>query len=252
MTLSVLNVCKKYPRLRGRSKSEGTIAVVDVSFTLEPGKTIGVIGESGSGKSTLGRMVLNLETPTGGEILLDGVNTKKMDAQRVIDFRKAVQPVFQDPRSGLNWKHSIAHIIAEPLMNARYNRKAIAARSLELLDQVRLTPQVLKRKPRELSGGMLQRIAIARALALNPRYLVCDEILSALDVSIQAGVVNLLLDLQRERDLSMLFISHDLEIVRHMSDDVIVLHGGVVVEQGSAVEIYKHPKAEYTKYLLGS
>jgi peptide/nickel transport system ATP-binding protein len=249
MTLRGSGLRKEYPA-RGRAGGS-TVAVQDASFVLEAGRTIGVVGESGSGKSTLGRLALGIEEPTAGHLYLDGVDVSGLQKGTVRAFKKAVQPIFQDPRSALNWRHSVDTIVNEPLVNDGLDRAARAVRVRELLDQVQLPETVIRRKPRELSGGMLQRVAIARALALQPRYLICDEVLSALDMSVQAGVVNLLLQLQRDQDLAMLFISHDLDVVRHMSDDVIVMCRGEVVESGPADEVYRNPQDEYTRYLLG-
>ena len=249
--IEVASVRKEFPSPSGGRKGT-TVAVAGASFVLAPGRTFGIVGESGSGKSTLGRLVLGLETPTSGSVTLDGIDISTGDRAAKRAFRKRVQPVFQDPRSALNWKHSIREILTEPLANIGVSRSQALRRAEELLEQVHLPVTVLARRPRELSGGMLQRVAIARALALDPEYLVCDEVLSALDVSIQAGIVNLLLALQRDTGLAMLFISHDLEVVRHISDDVLVMNQGEVVEQGDAEAVYGNPQHEYTRYLLGA
>jgi peptide/nickel transport system ATP-binding protein len=249
MTLRGAGLRKEYAA-RGKG-GHSTVAVQDASFELNAGRTIGVVGESGSGKSTLGRLALGIETPTAGHIFLDGTDFSTLRHDNVRAFKKAVQPIFQDPRSALNWRHSVDTIVNEPLVNDGLGKAERSVRVGELLDQVQLPAAVIRRKPRELSGGMLQRVAIARALALRPRYLICDEVLSALDMSVQAGVVNLLLQLQREQDLAMLFISHDLDVVRHMSDEVLVMCQGEVVEQGPAEDIYQNPQHQYTRYLLG-
>jgi peptide/nickel transport system ATP-binding protein len=248
MTLSARGLRKVYP---GHSKAGGdVVAVADASFDLREGQTVGVVGESGSGKSTLGRLMLGLDAPTAGVVALGDVDLATMSRADFREFRRSVQPIFQDPRSALNWRHSIGRILAEPLVNARQPKAMRERRVREVLDEVRLPSFVLGRRPRELSGGMLQRVAIGRALALRPRYLICDEVLSALDASVRAGIVNLLLSLQEEHQLAMLFISHDLETVRHMSDTVLVMWRGDVVESGPASDVYDHPQHEYTRYLM--
>lgn len=253
MTIEAKAVSKHFTHRSARSGARPTtVAVNEVSFTLEPGTTLGVVGESGSGKSTLARLTLGLLPATSGRIELEGEDISGLDAEGMKRFRRAVQPVFQDPRSALNWKHSIEVIVTEPLVNYRVGSRAFRRqRAAELLEQVRLSSTILKRKAPELSGGMLQRVAIARALALDPTYLICDEPLSALDVSVQAGVINLLLELQEGRGLAMMFISHDLEIVRHVSDHVLVMYGGDVVEQAPAQRLYESPTHSYTRHLLG-
>ena len=230
---------------------EATIAVDAVDCSIRPGQTLGVVGESGSGKSTLARLMLGLLTPTSGHVTFED---RRLSAFRRPDwrsFRHSVQPIFQDPRSSLNWRHSIEAIITEPLRNFGLGAGESHSKALELLEQVRLPTQVLKRPTSDVSGGQLQRVAIARALALDPTYLVCDEPLSALDVSVQAGVLNLLLDLQSRRNLAMMFISHDLEVVRHVSDRVIVMYRGAVMEDAPAVDLYRKPRHPYTQVLLG-
>ena len=253
MTIEAKAVSKHFTQRSARSSARPTtVAVNEVSFTLAPGKTIGVVGESGSGKSTLARLTLGLLQATNGCIELDGEDIAGLGREGIKRFRRSVQPVFQDPRSALNWKHSIEVIVTEPLVNFRIgSRTQRRQRAVELLDQVRLSPTILKRKAPELSGGMLQRVAIARALALDPTYLICDEPLSALDVSVQAGVINILLELQESKGLAMMFISHDLEIVRHVSDHVLVMYGGDVVEQAPALRLYENPTHPYTRHLLG-
>ena len=253
MSLRAIDLsCAFAARRRWPSKVEGVLAVDKASLELVPGRTFGIVGESGSGKSTLARMLLGLLPPTGGRIEFEEKNTAAFTRGQWLQFRRAVQPVFQDPRSALNPKHSIETIIGEPLQNfGQRQRAARRSRATVLLEQVHLTAAVLPRKPPELSGGQLQRVAIARALALDPAYLVCDEPLSALDVSVQAGVVNLLLELQQKKNLAMLFISHDLDVVRHMSDTVAVMWRGQIVERGDARSIASKPTHAYTRQLLG-
>ena len=231
--------------------TEITIGVDSVDCSVEPGQTLGVVGESGSGKSTLARLMLGLIEPTSGRIEFEGRAIARFGRAQWRDFRRAVQPIFQDPRSALNWRHSIQTIITEPLGNFGVGSQEQKTRALGLLEQVRLPTHVLQRQTSDVSGGQLQRVAIARALALDPRYLICDEPLSALDVSVQAGVLNLLLDLQSSRRLAMMFISHDLEVVRHVSDRVIVMYHGAVMEDAPAVDLYRQPRHPYTQVLMG-
>jgi peptide/nickel transport system ATP-binding protein len=229
-----------------------TVALENVRFELTPGTTLGVVGESGSGKSTLARLALGLLQPTAGVVSFDGRSLASMSGTEMRAFRRTVQPVFQDPRSALNPKLSLAAIVTEPLLNYGVgNRDTRRGKASELLEHVRLSPRLLDRRPPDVSGGQLQRIAIARALSLDPTYLICDEPLSALDVSVQAGIMNLLMDLQTSRKLAMMFISHDLGRVRHISDYVLVMHRGHVVEEGPADTIYSDPKHEYTRTLMG-
>ena len=230
---------------------ELTIAVDRVDCSVEPGQTLGVVGESGSGKSTLARLMLGLLEPTSGRIEFDRKPIAQFGRAQWRAFRQAVQPIFQDPRSSLNWRHSIQTIITEPLGNFGYGQEERIRRAHVLLEQVRLPTHILRRQTSDVSGGQLQRVAIARALALDPLYLICDEPLSALDVSVQAGVLNLLLELQSSRRLAMMFISHDLEAVRHVSDRVIVMYHGAVMEDAPAVDLYRQPRHPYTQVLLG-
>jgi oligopeptide/dipeptide ABC transporter ATP-binding protein len=210
-----------------------------------------VVGESGSGKSTLARLMLGLLAPSSGHVEFEGKSLSSFGHGQWRAFRHAVQPIFQDPRSSLNWRHSIERIITEPLQNFGQGSAERGRRALALLDQVRLPTHIMQRQTSDVSGGQLQRVAIARALALDPSYLICDEPLSALDVSVQAGVLNLLLDLQASRHLAMMFISHDLEVVRHVSDRIIVMYRGAVMEDATATDFYKQPRHPYTQVLLG-
>lgn len=235
-----------------RAKGWGTdklVAVNDVSIEIKEGETLGLVGESGCGKSTLGRVVLNLHPATSGSIMLRGKNLLNLSARQFRAVRKEMQVVFQDPYASLDPRMSIAEIIAEPL---RINGIYDAARVTELLNQVGLSPEAASRKPSEFSGGQRQRIAIARALALRPNLLILDEAVSALDVSIQAQIVNLLQDLQKELGLSYLFISHDLSVVRHISDRVAVMYLGQIVETGTRDQVFDAPAHPYTQALLSA
>lgn len=252
MSLAAIDVSKRFPLgQRWPLKSEFTIGVDGVTCEVTPGQTLGVVGESGSGKSTLARLMLGLLKPSAGHIDFDRQPLSGFGRGSWRTFRQSVQPIFQDPRSSLNWRHSIERIITEPLQNFGQTRDQRAKRARALLDQVRLPTHILKRQTSDVSGGQLQRVAIARALALDPKYLICDEPLSALDVSVQAGVLNLLLDLQASRNLAMMFISHDLEVVRHVSDRVIVMYRGAVMEDAPAEDLYRQPRHPYTQVLLG-
>jgi len=252
VSLAAVGVTKRF--FLGRRwplQAEYTIGVDGVTCEVAPGQTLGVVGESGSGKSTLARLMLGLLAPSAGRIEFEGKPLSGFGSGAWRSFRHSVQPIFQDPRSSLNWRHSIERIITEPLQNFGQDRAERSKRAVELLEQVRLPTHILKRQTSDVSGGQLQRVAIARALALDPRYLVCDEPLSALDVSVQAGVLNLLLDLQSSRKLAMMFISHDLEVVRHVSDRVIVMYRGAVMEDATAGDFYRTPRHPYTQVLLG-
>lgn len=252
MSLVAIAVSKRFSLgQRWPLKAAYTIGVDRVTCEVIPGQTLGVVGESGSGKSTLARLMLGLLTPSAGHVEFDGQSLAGFGHGRWRSFRQSVQPIFQDPRSSLNWRHSIERIITEPLQNFGQTPDQRAKRALALLEQVRLPTHILKRQTSDVSGGQLQRVAIARALALDPKYLICDEPLSALDVSVQAGVLNLLLDLQASRNLAMMFISHDLEVVRHVSDRVIVMYRGAVMEDAPAGDLYRQPRHPYTQVLLG-
>jgi peptide/nickel transport system ATP-binding protein len=231
---------------------KSTTAVDQVSFEILKGETLGIVGESGCGKTTLGRTLLRLITPASGEIIYKGEDLATISGAALKQLRKNVQLVFQDPYSSLNPRLTIGSAIAEPMEVAgiesdkKLRRKKVA----ELLEQVDLSPDVQNRYPHEFSGGQRQRIVIARALALDPSLLVCDESVSALDVSVQAQVLNLLNDLKRDLGLTLVFISHDLSVVRYMSDRILVMNKGRIEESGTAEEIYNRPKSDYTKKLL--
>lgn len=236
-----------------RGSKEDFRAVSDVSFAIPRGETVAIVGESGSGKTTTARMILKVIEPTNGEIRFDGQDVAKLKGRDLKQFRQRVQPIFQDPYSSLNPMFSIERIITEPLeFYKRGSAKERAARVRQLLDDVALPETMLRRYPSELSGGQRQRVAIARALALSPDLIVCDEPVSALDVLVQDQVLTLLRDLQREYGLSYLFISHDLAVVRLISDYVCVMKDGALVEAASSEEIFTNPRDPYTRRLLAS
>ncbi|GEK86199.1 ABC transporter ATP-binding protein [Microbacterium aerolatum] len=251
-SLEARNLVKDFT-LRSGLRTSILHAVKDVSFTIEAGRTIALVGESGSGKSTIARMLMKLETPTSGEILLDGKPTGS-GGRDVAAYRSEVQMVFQDPFASLNPYHTIAHHLERPVRLHHPDLKGdeVRGRVLELLERVRLSPaeSFADRRPHELSGGQRQRVAIARALAPGARFIVADEPVSMLDVSIRLGVLNLLAHLQREDDLGVLYITHDLATARHFSDEIMVLYRGDVVERGPSDEIILNPQHEYTKRLL--
>jgi peptide/nickel transport system ATP-binding protein len=236
----------------GKTLAQHT-AVDDVSFTIFKGETLGLVGESGCGKTTLGRTLLRLIEPTKGRIIYHNSDITNYDKHQLKQFRKEVQLVFQDPFSSLNPRLTIGEAIEEPQKVLLHHQKQKRQNTTkDLLEKVNLSPSMTNRYPHEFSGGQRQRIVIARALALNPGLLVCDESVSALDVSVQAQVLNLLNDLKKEFGLTMLFISHDLSVVRYMCDRIMVMNKGKIVESGTAEEVYEHPKSEYTKQLLSA
>ena len=227
-------------------------AVNDVTFDVYPGETLGLVGESGCGKTTIGRTILRLEEPTEGSMIYKGQDIAKMNADELRSFRKEVQIIFQDPYSSLNPRMTIGNAIMEPMqvhniLNSDEERKE---KVKELLTKVSLDPSHFYRYPHEFSGGQRQRIGIARALAVNPKFIICDESVSALDVSVQAQVLNLLNDLKEEFGLTYIFISHDLSVVKYMSDRMVVMQEGKIEEMGDADQIYNTPKTEYTKRLI--
>ena len=242
---------QKPPSLFG-PKNEAIKAVTDVSFQIERGTTVGLVGESGSGKTTIGKALLKLEKATSGEVLFEGKNILPFSEEEFRPFRRRMQMIFQDPYGSLNPRMSIGQIIGEPLEIhfPEMNRNERKDRVAELLDLVELTPDFVDRYPHEFSGGQRQRIGIARALAVKPDFIVCDEAVSALDVSVQAQVVNLLQDLQEQLGLTYLFIAHDLAVVEHISDEILVMYRGEIVEAASASEIYSNPQHKYTRRLL--
>jgi peptide/nickel transport system ATP-binding protein/oligopeptide transport system ATP-binding protein len=229
-------------------------AVDDVSFDIEPGQTVGLVGESGSGKTTVGRTLLKLTPATSGEVFYDGRDILPMSEAEFRPLRKDMQMIFQDPFGSLNPRMTIGAILAEPLEIhfPQMTKDDRRARVAELLRLVGLPADAMGRYPHEFSGGQRQRIGIARALAVKPKFIVCDEPVSALDVSVQAQIVNLLQDLQEQLGIAYLFIAHDLAVVEHVSDHVIVMHRGKIVESAPAGAIYEDPQHEYTKKLLSA
>ena len=231
-------------------------AVEDVSFSIGRGKTLGVVGESGCGKSTTGRCVLRLIEPTAGEVFYDGVDICKLKRKQMLERRRDMQIIFQDPYSSLNPSSTVMETIAKPLklnnIIPNASKKDIENRVLELMDTVGLAERLINTYPHELDGGRRQRIGIARALAMEPKFIVCDEPVSALDVSIQAQILNLLKKLQREMGLTYMFITHDLSVVKHISDDILVMYLGKVVEKAPVDELFDNPMHPYTKALLSA
>ncbi|MBD8537069.1 MULTISPECIES: ABC transporter ATP-binding protein [Plantibacter] len=236
-----------------RARTTQFRAVDDVGFAVRAGETLGIVGESGSGKSTTARMIAKLIEPTAGTITFDGEDVTTARGPALAAFRAKVQVVFQDPFSSLNPRHTVERIVSAPLdyqgITPKQGKRALVR---DLLDRVGLNPDHLQRYPRQFSGGQAQRIGIARALAVSPKLVICDEAVSALDVSVQARIIDLLRDLQAERGLSYLFIAHDLAVVRQIAHDVAVMHRGKVVEQGDREAIFDHPQDEYTKTLLAA
>ena len=229
-------------------------AVDDVSFTLDKGKTLGVVGESGCGKSTTGRAILRLLEPTGGEVLFEGEDLNKLNKEEMRKKRKDLQIIFQDPFSSLNPRKTISQTIAEALKLNKIvtDKQQMQQRVLELMDTVGLAERLYNTYPHELDGGRRQRIGIARALAVNPKFIVCDEPVSALDVSIQAQILNLMEDLQEKMGLTYMFITHDLSVVHHFSNDIAVMYLGKLIEKAPSDELFKNPTHPYTQALLSA
>ena len=254
--LEVRNLRTWFPVTGGvfRRHVDDIKAVDDVSFTVEAGTTVGLVGESGSGKSTIGKTILKLVPATSGQILFDGRDVLPMAENEFRPIRREIQMIFQDPFGSLNPRHTIFQIVGEaleihfPAMSRDDRRERVS----ELMRQVGLKPDMMERYPHEFSGGQRQRIGIARALAVKPKFIVCDEPVSALDVSVQAQIVNLLQDLQAELGLTYLFIAHDLAVVEHVSDHVLVMYRGKIVESATAEAIYENPQHDYTKKLLAA
>ena len=253
--LEVRNLKKHFPIKTGiLSRTTGDVRAVDgVSFILERGETLGLVGESGCGKTTVGRSILRLIEPTSGQVTFNGQDLLELDREQMRQVRASLQIIFQDPFSSLDPRMSVGQIIAEPIRNhLKASRAEMRERVAYLMDKVGLHPEQMSRYPHEFSGGQRQRIGIARALALNPMAIVCDEPISALDVSIQAQVINLLVQLQEEMDLSYLFIAHDLSVVEHISDRVAVMYLGRFVELATDRELYQNPQHPYTQALLSA
>lgn len=254
--VSVKHLKKYFPLGKGFffSRKAGTIkAVDDVSFDIYKGETLGVVGESGCGKSTTGRAILHLEKPTSGQVIIDGRDLGLMNAKEIRQMRPEMQMIFQDSYASLNPRHAIGNIIAEPMkIHTDMKEKQIRARVMDLLEMVGLNPNHFNRFSHEFSGGQRQRINIARSLSLNPKFVVCDEPISALDVSIQAQVINLFQDLQRELGLTYLFIAHDLSMVQHISDRVAVMYLGKIMELTTRDNLFNNPLHPYTQSLISA
>ncbi len=247
--LSLENLSKTYPGAGGSTVK----AVTDVSLEIKPGEVLGIVGESGCGKSTLGRTLLRLIEPNGGRILFEGKDITALSRGALKPFRRDMQVIFQDPFGSLNPRHSVGAIIAEPLkVHGIGNRASRQARVAELLSLVGLPEDAASRYPHEFSGGQRQRIAIARALALNPKLLIADEAVSALDVSIQSQIINLIAELQEKLGLAIIFISHDLSVIRHVSDRIAVMYLGRIIEIGPSEAIMETPRHPYTQALLSA
>jgi peptide/nickel transport system ATP-binding protein len=253
--VSVRNLRKEFPIRKGvLSRQVGAVkAVNDVSFDVARGETLGVVGESGCGKTTTGRTILRLIEPTSGEIRFEGRDVKSMGTSELRALRREMQIIFQDPVSSLNPRMTVGAIIREGLTIHKLAEGAAAdARVRQLLQEVGLRPEYSNRYPHEFSGGQRQRIGIARALSVEPKFIVCDEPVSALDVSVQAQVINLLEDLQRDHDLTYMFIAHDLSVVEHIADRVAVMYLGKIVELATAEDLYREPLMPYTQALLSA
>ena len=229
-------------------------AVDDVSFTIERGKTLGIVGESGCGKSTTGRCIMRLIEPTSGQVIFDGVDLASLSGRQMRKARKDIQIIFQDPFSSLDPRQTVLQAIAEPIIQNKLisGAAAIEKRVLELMETVGLAERLINSYPHELDGGRRQRIGIARALSVEPKLIICDEPVSALDVSIQAQILNLLEDLQEKLGLTYIFITHDLSVVNHFSDDIAVMYLGKMVEKAPAEELFANPTHPYTKALLSA
>ncbi|SCY21577.1 ABC transporter ATP-binding protein [Alkaliphilus peptidifermentans] len=232
---------------------KGNLHAVDgIDIKIQKGSTLGVVGESGCGKSTLGRAILRLLEPTDGKILFEGKNIVNYSRKEMIEMRKQMQIIFQDPYASLNPRMTVSEIIAEPIKVCKTitNKTEIDNKIFELMETVGLAERFVNTYPHELDGGRRQRIGIARALVLDPKFIVCDEPVSALDVSIQAQILNLMMDLQESRDLTYMFITHDLSVVKHISNEIMVMYMGKCVEKASSDELFSNPLHPYTKALL--
>ena len=229
-------------------------AVDDISFSIDSGKTLGIVGESGCGKTTAGRAILRLEEPTGGQVIFDGVDVTALSKREMREMRRNMQIIFQDPFSSLNPRKTVSQTIEEPIRLAGLipDRNERFMRVMELMDTVGLAERLINTYPHELDGGRRQRIGIARALALNPKFVVCDEPVSALDVSIQAQILNLMKQIQKATGITYIFITHDLSVVNHVSDDIAVMYLGRMIEKAPSEELFANPLHPYTKALLSA
>jgi len=251
--LKVENLVKRYGKRTFADAREDLLALDGVSFTILPGTTLAVVGESGSGKSTLASCLACLESPTTGNIWFEGKDLVKLGERQLRQVRPQIQLIFQDPASSLNSRWSVLEILVEPLLLQRkFNREEMKQRAGSLLERVGLSPDIMQRPPAQLSGGQRQRLAIARALALEPKLLILDEALSALDCSVQAQIANLLIDLQTSLGTAYLFITHDLAMAAHLADEIAVMNRGRIVEQGPVEKILKQPQHETTRHLLAA
>lgn len=257
IVISAENIRKEYVTkkhlITGKIK-EKYVAVKNASFDIEEGKTVGIVGESGSGKSTIGEIVGGLQEPTFGNVFYYGKNIKEMSENEYRDYRKSVQFIFQDPKGSMDPNYIISDILSMPLITTNIAKNKNEAKKIidEMLLRVGLELSVKNKYPAEISGGQCQRAAIARALIVNPKLIICDEPVSALDVSIQAQILNLLRELQREMNISYIFISHDIGVVNYMSDTILVMSNGTIVESGDAKNVLLNPKEKYTKRLIDS
>ncbi len=254
--LDVRNLKMYFPLTRGLvfQRTVGYVrAVDDISFSIERGKTLGLVGESGSGKTTIARTLVRLYKPTAGQLLFEGQDLANIEGEALREIRQRIQMVFQDPYASLNPRFTIGSLISEPMhIYNQGSKQLIHERTVELLRVVGLRPEYIDRYPHEFSGGQRQRIAVARALAINPEFVIADEPVSALDVSVRAQVLNLLQRLQKEFELTYLFVSHDLSVVRHVADRIAVMYLGKIVELADRDELYAAPKHPYTKALLSA
>lgn len=252
--LSVENLSVTFNEGVNKGKNREFIALKDVSFTLKEDEILGVVGESGCGKSTLARSILQLQKTSSGHISFKNQEIAQLTKQQQKELRKDIQLIFQDPLDALNPRMTVSQIIAEPLLNLmpELSKQQVQQKLFEIMVSIGLQQAHLNRYPHEFSGGQCQRIGIARAMIVNPKLLICDEPVSALDVSIQAQIINLLMDLKEQTRMSMIFISHDLSIVRQVCDRILVLYQGEIVEIGKSEDIYNNPQHDYTKKLLDS
>lgn len=250
----IKNLKKHYEISQGLFKAPNIVkAVNNISFNVKKGEILSIVGESGCGKSTTAKMLMTIEKPTEGAIIFQGQDITKFTPHELKEYRKKVQIIFQDPYSSLNPRWKVGKIIAEPLkLNTDLSDQEIEKKVYAIMDKVGLQKDWFHRYPHQFSGGQRQRIGIARALILNPEIIICDEPVSALDVSIQAQVLNLLLDLQKEFNLTYVFISHDLSVVEHISDRIVVMYFGDIVEEKNVEDLFANPEAAYTKKLLGA